>query len=75
MARKDREMRNSVVSVVLLAGVSVVFSPAVAEGEKPPEPKNVPELLVASSGEKVTTSKQWEEVRRPELVKLLCTEE
>ena len=48
---------------------------AAATGQRPPAPTNVPELLVTASGEKVTTREQWEKVRRPELVKLLCEEE
>jgi len=30
----------------------------------------LPELLITQSGEKVSTIKQWEKVRRPEILKL-----
>ena len=65
------------VPVVLLAcACAGVFPLAVsAANEKPPEPKNVPELLVAESGVKIATREQWESIRRPEIVKMLCAEE
>ena len=40
-----------------------------------PEPKNVPDLLTTSAGEKVTTVDQWEKVRAPELLALFEREE
>ena len=40
-----------------------------------PEPKNVPELMTTSKGEKVTTVEQWEKVRAPELFALFEREE
>ena len=40
-----------------------------------PEPKNVPDLLTTSAGEKVTTVGQWEKVRAPELLALFEREE
>ena len=46
-----------------------------AEGVTHAGPSNVPELLVTAAGEKVTTRAQWEQVRRPEILKTLCTEE
>ena len=70
-------MKNLQSNVLLMfcACLWLVPQAAHAAGEMPPRPTNVPELLVASSGQKVTTREQWENVRRPELVKLLCTEE
>ena len=46
-----------------------------AEGVTHAEPANVPELLVTAAGDKVATAAQWEQVRRPEILKTLCTEE
>ena len=40
-----------------------------------PEPKNVPDLLTTSAGEKVATVDQWEKVRAPELLALFEREE
>ena len=40
-----------------------------------PEPKNVPELMTTSKGEKVTTVEQWEKIRAPELFALFEREE
>ena len=40
-----------------------------------PEPKNVPDLLTTSAGEKITTVDQWEKVRAPELLALFEREE
>jgi hypothetical protein len=34
---------------------------------------DLPEILVTTAGEKVTTPEQWNEIRRPELVRLLET--
>lgn len=43
---------------------------AQAEFQKPGAPENVPELLVTAAGEKVTTRAQWEQMRKPELLKI-----
>ena len=40
-----------------------------------PDPKNVPDLLTTSAGEKVATVGQWEKVRAPELLALFEREE
>ena len=58
----------------------VVFFVAVAgaafgEFKKPPEPKDVPELMVSASGERITTREQWERVRRPEIARTLLEQE
>lgn len=45
------------------------------EFEKNPEPKDVPPLLVADSGEAVVSREQWEAVRRPEIAKVLLEQE
>ena len=48
---------------------------ACAEFVKAPEPKNVPELMRSACGEAVDSVDVWEKVRRPEIVKLLLTQE
>lgn len=64
-------MRNIVVVVSSL----LVAQGAFAEFRQPPTPKNVPELLVSSSGEAISTREQWERVRRPEVVRALLEQE
>ena len=61
----------------LVAGALVAALPLVVCGEfeKSPEPKNVPPLLVAASGEAVASREQWERVRRPEIAKVLLEQE
>ena len=57
---------------------SIVFASAACTamvGLAVPEPKNVPELMTTSKGEKVTTVEQWEKVRAPELFALFEREE
>ena len=63
-------MKNIVVLSSLL-----VMQGAFAEFKQPPMPKRVPELLVSSSGEAITTREQWERVRRPEIAKTLLAQE
>ena len=46
-----------------------------AENVSPSEPKDVPELLVSASGERIATREQWESIRRPEIVKTLLEQE
>ncbi len=58
--------------VYIAAALSLTAS---AELVKPPEPKNVPELLVSAAGERISTRGQWEKVRRPEIVKTLLEQE
>ena len=55
--------------------LAVLAGPLFGELEKLPVPKNVPELLVSSSGEKISTRSQWEKVRRPEIVRTLLEQE
>ena len=57
--------------------VCVVFLAlgAFAEFKTPPEPKDVPELLVSTAGERIATREQWERVRRPEIVRMLLEQE
>ena len=45
-----------------------------AEFKKPPEPRNLPELLTTAAGEKVASVEQWENVRRKELLKIFKEE-
>ncbi len=40
-----------------------------------PVPQNVPELLKSERGERIDSPEMWEKVRRPELVRILQTEE
>ena len=57
---------------------AIVFASAACAtmvGLAVPEPKNVPELMTTSKGEKVTTLEQWEKVRAPELFALFEREE
>ena len=57
---------------------AIVFATAACAamvGLAVPEPKNVPELMTTSKGEKVTTLEQWEKVRAPELFALFEREE
>jgi len=51
-----------------------VASAAFGEFKKPPEPKDVPELMVSASGGRITTREQWERVRRPEIVRTLLSQ-
>ena len=46
-----------------------------AEFKKAPEPKNVPELMKCSDGTPVESVASWEKVRRPEILKMLQTQE
>ena len=46
-----------------------------AENVSPSEPKDVPELLVSASGERIATREQWESVRRTEVVQTLLEQE
>lgn len=46
-----------------------------AEGVTAPGPEGVPALLTTEKGAKVTTRAEWEQVRRPELMKLLTEQE
>lgn len=48
---------------------------ASAEFQRPPQPKDVPELLVSAAGERIVTREQWERIRRPEIVKTLLEQE
>ena len=48
---------------------------ALAEFQQPPQPKDVPELLVSAAGERIVTREQWERIRRPEIVKTLLEQE
>ena len=57
------------------ASFVAVAGAAFGEFVKPPEPKGVPELMVSSSGERITTREQWERVRRPEIVMTLLERE
>lgn len=61
--------RLAIASIFALAGT------ASGEFEKPPEPENVPELLVSSAGRRITTREQWERVRRTEIVRMLLEHE
>ena len=61
------------------AGVSLSLFGAtnqlsVAPVQPLPEPENVPELLVTSNGQKVTSVAAWEKSRRPELLQTFETE-
>jgi len=60
-----------------IAGIVAVAAPLAACGEfvENPEPKDVPPLLVTSSGEAVVSREQWEAVRRPEIAKILLEQE
>jgi len=55
----------------LVVSLATVLSPLIlcADFKKPDGPENVPELLRTEAGETVTTRRQWETVRRPELLK------
>jgi len=59
--------------IVLAAACFALW--AHAEKVRPPEPANVPELLVTAAGEKVETREAWEKTRRPELFRLLMENE
>ena len=48
---------------------------ASAEFQQPPQPKDVPELLVSAAGERIVTREQWERIRRPEIAKTLLEQE
>ena len=58
-----------------LMALSLAACAAFAEFERPSEPEGVPELLVSSSGAKIDSREQWENVRRPEIVKTLLEQE
>lgn len=62
-------------SVVIGAAVALACGIVRGEFELPTEPKDVPELLTTAAGERVTTARQWETVRRPELMKTFLEEE
>ena len=59
-----------------VSAVAAVLSIAVsAEFHKAPQPENVPELMRGSCGEAIVTAKDWETIRRPEVQKILLTQE
>ena len=45
------------------------------KGDDIPAAQNVPELMVTTAGEKVTTVAQWEQTRRPEILKTFQEQE
>ncbi len=65
-------MKRFTVCLALATGAA---GTAFAEFETPSKPKDVPELLVSASGGKITTREQWEQVRRPEIVRTLLEQE
>lgn len=56
-------------AMVIAGAVLCPVPSAWADFVKPAEAKNVPELMQAANGTPITTRAQWEEIRRPELVK------
>jgi len=70
-------MKNkiNVAAVALAVSLSGTFFSLRAEFEKAPEPEGVPELLKTSAGVTVTDKEAWENVRRPEIARLLLEQE
>ena len=68
-----RSMSSVKVKAALAAGM--LSAAAFAEFVKPSEPEKVPELLVSERGARISTREQWEDVRRPEIVKTLLEQE
>ena len=63
-------MKRMTIAALALAGLV-----AQAEMEKHPEPENVPELMRTADGREVKTVADWENVRRPEIVRTLEEQE
>lgn len=63
------------VRLLLCIAVSSMMSSLSADFKKPVEPKNVPELLVTSAGERISNREDWESKRRPELLKMFLENE
>jgi dienelactone hydrolase len=63
--------RKQIITVAAIAVTGVMF----ADFEKPAEPQNVPELMTTADGKAVTTREQWEQIRRPELLRIFLEKE
>ena len=63
-------MKNAgIVCIMGIVGMAVFAAPANPPAGATPVPENLPPLLVTSAGEKVATVRQWEDVRRPEILR------
>lgn len=63
---------KAVVFTVVSVALGFVTFRACAEFRKAAEPRNVPELLRTTAGDKVETVRDWELVRRQEIKSILC---